>query len=159
MRSKVVLSPNDFIKGLKGNCYILKPDIGWGIVRLKFTFGIGNRNKGSFSVLVLVPYFFSVTEVFFSNSAYFFHYLESWCGQLSKLRPVLSSKKNFRDRFVGWCMFVFESLLWLFWESDINQNWRADLESSQNLESSFRQLSKLRPGITSNKFLRVCCWL
>ena len=128
-------------------------------VRPKFSFGIGNRNEGSIPVSVLVPNFFSVTEVLFSNSAYFFQNLESWSRQLSKLRPVLSSNQFFWDCFGGWCTSVVGSLLGLFWKSDINQNWRADLESSPNLESWFRQLSKLRPGITSNKFLRVCCWV
>ena len=49
-----------------------------------------------------------------------------------------------------------ESLDWLwghFCESDSCQIWRADFESSPNLESWFEQLSKLRPGIISNKFL------
>ena len=46
--------------------------------------------------------------------------------------------------------------LWgIFLESDSIQIWRANLKSSPNLESWFGQLSKLRPVVISNKFLRV----
>ena len=51
------------------------------------------------------------------------------------------------------------SPLGLFWASDSNQSWRADLKSSPNLESWFVWFSKLKPGLITNKFLRVCCWV
>ena len=72
---------------------------------------------------------------------------------------LMPSSNKFLRYFFGVCQESVWSLLGIFWESDSNQIWRADLYSSPNLESWFGQLSKLRPCVFANKFLRVCCWV
>ena len=79
---------------------------------------------------------------------------------------LLSSPTHFLESAVGFdlslsevCWVPMMSLSGVCQESDSNQIWRADLDSSPNMESWFGQLSKLRTVVISNKFLRVCCWV
>ena len=73
--------------------------------------------------------------------------IENWCHH----------SKSFLETVLGFDVppSGVRSLLgvWKFWKSHGNQIWRANSESSPNLESWIGQLSKLKPGIISNKTL------
>ena len=84
--------------------------------------------------------------------------IETWCQHpINFLETVLGFDICLSKRILWSLLGVSQESVGCLWghlcESDSNQIWRADFKSSSNLESWFEQLSKLRPGVISNKFL------